>query len=208
MSTTTMNTGLPPSASDDMKSVLAQYWWLIALRGVLGILFGIIALVMPVAAILALVLLFSAYMLVDGVMAIVSAVGAARHGQRWGLLTFEGIVNILTGVVAFLWPGLTVIVFVTLIAAWAIISGALMLAAAFKLGADHGRWWIALGGIASIVFGALLIIAPLLGAVVLTWWIGAYAIVFGVTLLVAAFKLRQRVGNHREGQSTTPAQSA
>jgi uncharacterized membrane protein HdeD (DUF308 family) len=115
----------------------------------------------------------------------------------------------LTGVAAFLWPGLTVIVFVTLIAAWAIISGALMLAAAFKVGPDHGRWWIALGGIASIIFGALLIIAPLIGAVVLTWWIGAYAILFGVMLLVAAFKLRQRAPDHRDGPSTaTPAQSA
>jgi uncharacterized membrane protein HdeD (DUF308 family) len=198
-----------PGISPALEAALARNWWAIAIRGVLGVLFGVIAFAWPGATMLSLVLLFSAYMLVDGVMAIVSAVGAARHGQRWGLLTFEGIVNILTGVAAFLWPGLTVVVFVTLVAAWAIISGALMLAAAFKLGADHGRWWIALGGIASIIFGALLIIAPILGAVVLTWWIGAYAIVFGIMLLVAAFKLRQRAPDHGGGPSTaTPAQSA
>ena len=204
MATLPADDGRPPvpGISPELEAALARNWWAIAIRGVLGIVFGVIAFAWPGATLLSLVLLFSAYMLVDGVIGIVSAIGAARRGQRWGLLTFEGIVNILTGVAAFLWPGLTVLVFVTLIAAWAIISGALMLAAAFRLGADHGRWWLALGGIASIIFGALLIIAPLLGAVVLTWWIGAYAIVFGVMLLAAAFKLRQRVGERRAEPST------
>jgi uncharacterized membrane protein HdeD (DUF308 family) len=171
-----------------MKSILAQYWWLIALRGLLGIIFGVIALAVPVATILALVLLFSAYMLVDGGFALYAAYQAGRQNKKWGLLLLQGIANIAAGVFAFVWPGLTVLAFVILLAAWTIVSGCLQLAAAFRV--DEGRWWLVLGGAASLLFGALLIAAPLVGAVVLTWWMGAWAIVFGAFLLVAAFRLR------------------
>jgi uncharacterized membrane protein HdeD (DUF308 family) len=197
MSRTTMNDNRSTSSSADaalkgMKDFFAQYWWLIALRGALGILFGIVALVMPVAAILALVLLFAAYMLVDGGFALYTAYRASRQRKKWGLMLLQGLANVATGIVAVLWPGLTVLAFVILLAAWTIVSGCLQLAAAFRV--DEGRWWLALGGIASLVFGALLIAAPLVGAVVLTWWIGAWAIVFGAFLLVAAFRLRSRHG--------------
>ena len=178
--------------SPAMSAALARNWWLVALRGVLGILFGIVAFVIPGATILSLVLVFSAYMLVDGVFAIAAAVRAARAHERWGLLVLEGIANIACGVIAFLLPGLTVLVFVLLIAVWALISGGFMLAAAFTLHVDHGRWWLALGGLVSFVYGVLLVIAPMIGAVVLTWWLGAYAFVFGIALLVLAFKLRSK----------------
>ncbi len=178
--------------SDSMSAALARNWWLIALRGALGILFGIVAFVFPGATILSLVLFFSAYMLIDGIFAIAAAVRAAQAHERWGLLVLEGIANIACGVIAFALPGLTVLVFVLLIAVWALISGGFMLAAAFRLHAEHGRWWLALGGVISIIYGALLVIAPMVGAVVLTWWLGAYALVFGIALLVLAFKLRSR----------------
>jgi uncharacterized membrane protein HdeD (DUF308 family) len=180
------------SRHNGMSAALARNWWAVALRGVIGIVFGLVALLMPAATMLSLVLVFSAYMLVDGVFAIVSAVRAARRHERWGLLVFEGILNIVVGVLAFMWPGLTVLVFVMLVAAWAIVSGALMLAASFQLNVDHGRWWLVLGGVASLVYGALLVIAPLIGALVLTWWLGAYALVFGVSLLILGFRLRSR----------------
>jgi uncharacterized membrane protein HdeD (DUF308 family) len=89
-------------------------------------------------------------------------------------------------------PGLTVLALVLIIAAWAIITGALELVAAFRLDIQHGRIWLAASGVASIVLGGLLIVAPLAGAVVLTWWLGAYALVFGAALLVLAFRLRSR----------------
>jgi uncharacterized membrane protein HdeD (DUF308 family) len=107
-------------------------------------------------------------------------------------------------VVAFLWPAITAVAFVLLIAVWALVSGALMLVAAFRLNIDHGRWWLALGGIASIVFGVVLLIAPVVGAVVLTWWLGAYALVFGLLLLVLAFQLHSR----REEKRRKPAAAA
>jgi uncharacterized membrane protein HdeD (DUF308 family) len=185
------------SPQESLQDTLAHNWWIVALRGVLGILFGIVAFVLPGVTMLSLVIVFAAYLLADGILAIISAVRAARRRDRWGLLTFEGIVSIITAVAAVLLPGLTVIVFVMLVAAWAIITGALMLRAAFRINIDHGRWWLALGGVASVVYGVLLIVAPLIGALVLTWWLGAYAMVFGIALVVLAFRLRSKQGPAR-----------
>ena len=176
--------------SEAMCALLAQNWWAVALRGVFAILFGLVALFLTGPTLLSLVLFFSAYMLVDGIFGIVAAVRAARRGERWGLLILEGVLNIAVGVIAFLMPGLTVIAFVLLMAAWSLVSGGLMLAAAYQLSRTHGRWWMALAGIVSIILGILLAIAPVIGAVVFTWWLGAYALVFGVALLVLAFQLR------------------
>jgi uncharacterized membrane protein HdeD (DUF308 family) len=196
MATGTSNSTSPPGESFDrsqaMSALLAQNWWAVALRGVFAILFALIALFWPGATILSLVLFFSAYMLVDGIFGIVSAVRAASNNQRWGLLVTEGVINILVGIVAFLWPGLTVVVFITLLAVWSLITGVLMIAAAFKLNPTYGRGWLIFSGVVSILFGVALLIAPLIGAVVLTWWLGAYALVFGITLLVLAFKLKGR----------------
>jgi uncharacterized membrane protein HdeD (DUF308 family) len=175
-----------------MSALLAQNWWAVALRGVFGILFGLVALFLPGATMLSLVLFFSAYMLVDGIFTIVAAVKAASNHQRWGLMVLEGIVNIAVGVIAFAWPGLTVLFFVTLIGFWSLVTGVLEIVAAFKLNPTYGRGWLIFSGVVSILFGIALLIGPLIGAVVLTWWLGAYAMVFGITLLVLGFKLKSR----------------
>jgi uncharacterized membrane protein HdeD (DUF308 family) len=181
------------TAGDDaMSNLLAQNWWAIALRGVFAIIFGIIALFMPGAALLALVLLFAAYMVVDGILAIVAAVRAARQHERWGWLIVEGIVDLIAGGIAVVWPLATVIAFVLLMGAWAIVSGALLLAASFRLHVPHGRWLMALGGAISVVWGFLLIVWPPIGALALIWWMAAYALFFGVALIVLAFRLRGR----------------
>ena len=177
---------------DALSEVLADSWWAVGLRGILGILFGLICLLTPGIAIEVFVILFAAYMLVDGVFAIASGIKAARNGERWGLLILEGIVDLAAGLVAVLWPAITLIALIWIVAIWAIVSGALMLGAAFTLKLDHGRWWLALGGIASVIFGILLVIEPLIGAVVLTLWIGAYALVFGIFLLILAFQLHAK----------------
>jgi uncharacterized membrane protein HdeD (DUF308 family) len=178
--------------SDALSAVLARNWWAMAIRGVLGIVVGVIAFIMPAATMLALVLLFAAYMLVDGVFAIIAAVRAARRHDRWGLLVLEGVAGFVAAAIAVLWPGITVLAFVLLVAAWALVSGTLMLMAALYLNIDHGRWWLVLGGAASIVYGLLLLVAPAIGALVLAWWFGIYAFVFGVALLILAFRLRAR----------------
>ena len=175
-----------------MISAIIRYWWAFVARGVLAVLFGLIALFMPGVTMLSLVLVFAAYALADGVLATVSAVRAAKEGERWSFLAFEGIAGIVIGATAAAFPAMTVVVFVALIAAWALITGSFMLTAAFELDADHGRWWLMLGGAVSILYGALLVIAPLIGALVLTWWIGIYALLFGVALLLVAIRLRDK----------------
>jgi uncharacterized membrane protein HdeD (DUF308 family) len=176
--------------SQAMCALLAQNWWAVALRGVFAILFGLFALFAPGATLLSLAIFFAAYLLVDGVFGIIAAVRAARREERWGLLLAEGVLDIAMGVVAFLFPIGAVFAFVIVTAVWALVTGGLMLAAAFRLSARHGRWWAALSGVASIIFGVLLILAPVTGAVVLAWWAGAYALVFGATLIGLAFKLK------------------
>lgn len=175
-----------------MLTVLVRNWWAFVARGVFAVLFGLIALFMPAVTMLSLVLIFAAYAIADGVVAIIGAVNAAKEGERWSLLAFEGIAGIVIGAAAAAFPAITVAVFIALVAAWALITGGIELAAGFELDADHGRWWLILGGVVSIVYGALLVLAPMIGAVVLTWWIGAYALVFGIAMLAVAFHLRAK----------------
>ena len=177
--------------------ILVRNWWVVLLRGVLGLIIGFIAFFFPGPTLLSLVTLFALYLIIDGIFAIVSAVRAARHQQDWGFLTFEGIVGILAGIIALALPGLTVLVFVGLLAAWAFITGTLELRAAYNLEKDHGRWWMVLAGVASIVFGIVLIAAPVIGALVVSWWVGAYATFFGASLVALAFQLRARMNNYR-----------
>ena len=179
---------------DAMSAALARNWWLVALRGVVAILFGAVAFVAPAAFVLSLVLFFAAYMLVDGVFAIVGAIRAAQRHERWGFLLVEGIVDIVVGVAAVLVPAAAVWAVVLLLAAWALVTGGLMIAAAFRLHFHYGRWWLGLGGLVSILFGVALLAEPGMSALVLTWWLGAYTFAFGVLLLILGFRLRSRHG--------------
>ena len=179
---------------DATSATLAQHWWTIVLRGAVAIVFGIIALTAPGAVLLSLALVFGSYLMVDG---IIGLIGAARtlvaHGH-WGALMAEAVLNMIVGLAALFMPGAAVLGFVLLMAAWALISGALMVAAAIQLHISHGRWWLAAGGIASLIWGVLLLAAPLTGAVAVTWWLGVYAILFGAALLACGWQLRvQRV---------------
>jgi uncharacterized membrane protein HdeD (DUF308 family) len=181
-----------PRLSEEMSALLARNWWALLLRGLIGVVLGALTLLMPAVSLASLVLLFAIYMIVDGVLGIVAAVRAARRQERWGWLILEGIFDIGAGIVALLWPGITVLVFVILVAAWAIVSGASMAIAAFRLDRRGARWLMALAGVLSVIWGVLLAIWPISGALVLTLWIGAYALVFGITLIVLAFRLRSR----------------
>ena len=127
---------------------------------------------MPGVTMLALVLLFAAYMLVDGILAIIAAIRAGRQHDRWGWLVLEGVVDLIAGAIAVVWPLITIIAFVYLLGAWAILSGALLFIAGFRLNLEHGRWLMKLGGVISVIWGILLMFWPLMGALVLTWWMG------------------------------------
>lgn len=179
-------------ASSPMVQVLARNWWALALRGVFAIIFGVIALINPGLTLYALVILFGAYSLVDGVFGVAAAVRAAETHNRWGWLLVEGIAGILTGIIAFVWTGITAIVLLYLIAAWAIVTGVLELLAGFRLrGHLANEWLLLLSGAASIIFGAILIARPAAGALALLWVIGVYALIFGVLVLFLAFRLRR-----------------
>ncbi len=183
----------PPDArSAAMSALLARNWGFVMLRGVLALLFGLMVILLPGPALAALVLLFSAYMLADGVVSIVLAVRAARRHERWGWFIAEGVIDILAGALAFLMPGIAILSFVLVVSAWAIVSGIAMLVAAFRLRPDHGRWWLIAGGLLSVVWGVLLFLQPGIGALVLTLWLGAYAAAFGIVMIVLAFRLRSR----------------
>jgi uncharacterized membrane protein HdeD (DUF308 family) len=191
--------------TDLFSSLLARNWWAMALRGAAAIAFGFIALFWPGVTLLSLVLVFAIVMLVDGVMNIIGGVRSERRHERWGTLILQGIASLAAAAVAVLLPGLTVIAFVYVMAAWAIVSGVLAIVAAVRLRGDHGRWWMGFSGFLSVIAGILLGIMPVIGAVVLTWWLGAYAIVFGITLLVLSYRLRSRHEAATHGATPHPA---
>jgi uncharacterized membrane protein HdeD (DUF308 family) len=169
---------------------LAKNWWAMSLRGLAGILFGIITFLAPGISLAALVLLFGAYAFADGVLAIVSAV-RRRGTDRWWLLLLEGLVGIAAGVLTILWPGITALALLYVIAAWALVTGAFEIAAAIRLRkAISGEWLLALSGVLSIALGVLLILAPGPGALALVIWIGAYAFVFGALLFALGLRLK------------------
>jgi uncharacterized membrane protein HdeD (DUF308 family) len=174
-------------------TVLSRNWWAVALRGVAAILFGLLTFVVPGITLAVLVLLFGSYAIVDGIFNLVAAArGRVADGeQARGWLVLEGLVSIAAGVVTFVWPGLTALALVYIIAAWAVVTGVLEIVAAVRLRRQiDNEWWLALSGVLSIVFGVLLMVAPGVGALALVFWIGAYAIVFGALLVGLAFRLR------------------
>jgi uncharacterized membrane protein HdeD (DUF308 family) len=186
------------------NAVLADNWWAVGLRGVFAILFGLIAFALPGVTMLALVFVFAAYSVADGIFNIVLAVRGASQHERWALFLINGLFGIVVGLAAAILPGLTVLAFVLLIAAWALVSGVLALIAAFSMTIRHGRWLLVFWGIVSIVYGLLLLATPLIGALVLTWWVGAYALIIGATLIALAFRLRQHRGQRAPATAGGP----
>lgn len=165
-------------------------WQAIALRGAVGILFGLLALFAPVTTALSLVLVFSIYLMADGFLAIFSAFRAMRERHSWGLLAVEGVASIIASLVLFFMPGLGMVAFVAIVAAWSLFAGGVKLITAMRRGPVPARGWLALSAVVSLLFGIALLLAPVIGAVVLTWWLGVYGLVFGATLLFLAFQLR------------------
>ena len=182
-----------------MALTLARNWWALALRGAAAIIFGIIALFWPPAAVAALVAVFGAYALVDGIFNLVAAVRAGREGQRWGALVFEGVVSLLVGVLTLFYPGVTALALVLFVGAWSLITGVAEIVAAIKLRRFiEGEWLLALSGILSVAFGILLFISPMIGAIAIAIWIGAYAVVFGALLVGLALRLRSWAAHQQE----------
>jgi uncharacterized membrane protein HdeD (DUF308 family) len=175
-----------------MVNALARNWWALLIRGIAAVIFGVLAFAWPGATIIAIVILFGAYALVDGIFAIVAAVRAAQAHERWWAFLLEGIVGIAIAAITYFEPHVTAFALYFTIAAWAFITGILEIAAGIQLRKQiAGELWLILGGIFSLLFSILMIWRPLAGALAIIWVIGTYAVVFGIVMIALSLRLRK-----------------
>jgi uncharacterized membrane protein HdeD (DUF308 family) len=183
------------SLSAGMSAGLARNWWAVGLRGLAAVLFGFGVLALPSATRASLVLLFVAYVAADGIFAILAGTVAARRGERWQTLILEGATNLALAGAVLVWPAIAVLPLVALTAAWAVITGALLLAAARRLSGPHGHWVLTIAGAASAVWGALeATVGPSAASDPrsIGLWLVGYAVPFGAILLTLGFHLQRR----------------
>ncbi len=175
-----------------MLRLLARNWWVLVLRGLAAIILGIMAIVWPDLTLLVLVTLFGVYVLVDGILALIEALATRERNSRWWAVALAGVAGIVLGVLTLAWPGITALVLLYLIAAWAIIEGLLEIVAAIQLRHEiEGEWMMVVSGLLSIVFGVLLMLFPGQGALGLVGVLGIYAIVMGILHIILAFRVRR-----------------
>ncbi|MBA3871236.1 MAG: HdeD family acid-resistance protein [Chloroflexota bacterium] len=173
-----------------MLTMLSRNWWLVALRGVIAILFGLVTLFFPGIALSSFVLLFGAYAIIDGLAAVWSSV-QHRTEQGWWIHLLEGVVSVIAGILAFVYPGITALIALYIIAFWAIMTGVFELLAAIRLRKEiTGEFWMGLSGVISVIFGIVLIAAPGAGILAVLTLVGIYAIAFGVFLIMLSLRLR------------------
>lgn len=176
-----------------MNESTIQPWWVPALRGMIAIAFGLLALSLPGLTLLGLITLFAAYALFNGAVAVLGAMKKRRRDDNWWLLLLLGLASIGAGAVALIHPMLTALVLVLLIGATALMTGVLDIAEAIRLRkAIQGEWLLVLSGAMSVLFGALIFLLPGAGMLVLLWLIGIHALLTGALLLTVAFRLRGR----------------
>jgi uncharacterized membrane protein HdeD (DUF308 family) len=176
-----------------MIDVLMRNWWALALRGCAAIALGVLSFLWPGMTLAVLVWFFAAYLLLDGVFAVVAGLRAAQAHERWWPLVIEGVLDLVAAAIAVLWPEIAILTFIYIAAFWAILTGLVLLAAALRLHRAHGEALLLVGGVLSLAWGVVVALWPIAGVLVLAWWIGAYAIVFGVCMLSFALRLRRRL---------------
>ncbi|MFN3371116.1 MAG: HdeD family acid-resistance protein [Sphingomonadaceae bacterium] len=179
------------SVPDDLKALLARRWWLMLLRGALGILFGIIAFANPAVAGLSLLIVFAAFAVVDGVLGLWLSIGRARQGESWAWLGVEAVASLVLGLLVLAFPMLGIAALLLIIGVKAALLGVLLLLSSIRLDGETGQGLMAVSGAISLIFAVLIFVAPLLGARIIIWWIGAWAILFGLALVALAFTLRK-----------------
>jgi uncharacterized membrane protein HdeD (DUF308 family) len=191
------------NGADDMKAsgpvtvvdTFRLNWWLLALRGLIAVVFGVLAFIWPGATLLTLVWLFGAFALVNGILSLILAAKAPKGYPKVGSLILGGLLGILAGLLTFVMPGITALGLLILIAAWAIVTGVMEIVAAVRLRKIiTNEWLLVLAGIASVAFGFILLFQPGVGALALIWWIAAWAVVFGILLMILAFRMRNFKG--------------
>jgi len=189
----TMQVGRPPGMGlgSVMVHALAKNWWMLLLRGIAAIIFGVLAFAWPGMTLLTLIMFYGAFALVDGVLAIIAAIAGGAPAPRWWLAVV-GLLGIATGVLMFTMPGLTALVLLYFIAGWAIATGAFQIVGAIRLRKEiDDEWYLILGGVVSVLFGVGVMMAPGAGALALLWVIGTYAVIMGAILVALAFRLKK-----------------
>ncbi len=170
---------------------LKRHWWVPVIRGIAAILFGVIAFVYPGLTVAVLVLLFGAWVLVDGIFRVIGAIGHRASDKEWGFDLIIGIVGIIIGLLTFHAPQITALALIIYIAAWALMIGATEIALAIKLRREiKGEWFLILMGLVSIVFAVMLLWNPAVGAAALIWIMAWYAVILGVLGIIFGFRLR------------------
>ncbi len=171
--------------------MISSRWWFFLLRGLLALLFGIAAFIWPELALDVLVILFGAYVFVDGLLTIVAVIIDRAFYPRWGRTLLAGLLGVAVGGMAFVWPNITQLALLLLIAAWSLLMGILLIAAAIEVRkAVQGEWLLGLIGILSILFALLLVLWPERALIALIWIIGGYALLLGVLYSILAFRVR------------------
>lgn len=191
---------LTPAATAAVEP-LTRGWWLVLLRGIAGILFGIAAFIWPGLTVLALTLLFGAFALADGAFSLGAAFtgGGDRSIPTWWLAVI-GLLGIAAGIVAFLWPGLTAFALIVMIGAWAVAIGVLEIIGAIWMRKEiEGEWLLIATGIISVLFGLAILLRPGVGALALAWAIGAFALLSGLLHIAFAFRLKRLPQRAQEG---------
>ena len=179
-----------PSLEGLVKSALHRSWWLLLLRGIAAVAFGVLTFIWPQISLVSLILVYGIYALVDGVLALIAAIRGGGFAPRWWL-ALGGVVSILAAGIAFAWPGLTALVLVYLIGFWSILRGVLEIVGAIRLRNEiANEWSLGAAGALSVIFGLILVFMPGAGALGLLWLIAAWAVLFGLLLIWVAFKVR------------------
>ena len=176
-----------------MLEHLGRNWGWIVLRGVAAVLFGVLAFVLPGITLAVLVIVWGAYALADGILSLIAAYRVRDQGKPFWSLVIVGLLGIAAGIVTFIWPGMTALLLLIFIAAWAIVMGIFQIIAAIRLRKEiQNEWLLGLSGVLSVLFGIIMFVQPGAGAIAVIWVIAAYAIVFGVLLIWLGLRLKKR----------------
>lgn len=182
-----------PMSFNGLGGSLGREWWWITLRGVAALLFGLLAFICPLSTIVVLALLWGAYAFTDGVFSLITGWRLHKQGIRWWPYLLYGLVGLAAGVAALLWPGITALLLLYIIAVWALVGGVAEIVAAIRLRKEiEGEIWLILAGAAGVLFGLFVLFGPVgVGLVAIAWTVGAYAVILGILLLMLSFRLRK-----------------
>jgi len=181
-----------PVEIPSMSIMLHRSWWVLLLRGAAAIIFGVLTWMQPAASAAALVLVFGAYVFVDGLLGIYTAIKSRHQSRHWWVVLLWGLTGVVVGVLTVVNPAITALVLTIYIGVWALMTGVLQIVAALRLRKEiEGEWLLVLGGLLSVLFGIFVLMQPGAGMMAMLWVLATYAVIFGVLMVILAFKIKK-----------------